>query len=48
MDLIELTAYGNVQRAPTSSGCRIQWSVEDLLMDLKMMSFSIFTWSRIC
>jgi hypothetical protein len=24
MDLIELTAYGNVQRAPTSSGCRIQ------------------------
>ncbi|XP_010426192.1 PREDICTED: uncharacterized protein LOC104711209 [Camelina sativa] len=24
MDLIELTAYGNVQRAPESSGCRIQ------------------------
>ncbi|KAJ4890420.1 HNH endonuclease [Raphanus sativus] len=24
MDLIELTAYGNVQRAPESSGCRMQ------------------------
>ncbi|XP_010515055.1 PREDICTED: uncharacterized protein LOC104790956 [Camelina sativa] len=24
MDLLELTAYGNVQRAPESSGCRIQ------------------------
>ncbi|KFK34046.1 hypothetical protein AALP_AA5G095100 [Arabis alpina] len=24
MDLIELTAYGNVQRAPESGGCRIQ------------------------
>ncbi|KAJ0248381.1 HNH endonuclease [Hirschfeldia incana] len=24
MDLLELTAYGNVQRAPESSGCRMQ------------------------
>lgn len=30
MDLLELSAYGNVRRGQDSGGCRIQWPISDV------------------
>jgi len=32
MDLLELSAYGNVRRGPDSGGCRIQWTFFSILI----------------
>lgn len=48
MDLIELSAYGNVRRGQDTGGCRIQWEVSALIKNrckMKIMKLRILVYS---